>query len=125
MFDYIDIILSCTRFELNKFLIQKAEESGAKIYFGHGLEIDGTSFLDGENNCGDRDVGCTLQFTVMEGESKRSLTVNCACPVFGCDGGGSRARYAMRAGGLCEFEETLLGTEKLVEILPLKGVTTF
>lgn len=92
-------------------MIQKAEEAGAKIYFGHGLEIDGTTFLDNDNN-GGGEVGCTLEFTVVEGEAKRSVRVNCACPVFGCDGGGSRARYAMRAGGLCEFEESLLGTEK-------------
>ncbi|CAE7446941.1 kmo [Symbiodinium microadriaticum] len=97
---------SISRFELNKFLIQKAEEAGAELFFGHELVVDGTNFLDNENNNG-IDVGCTLEFR-LNGEMKR---VNCACPVFGCDGGGSRARYAMRAGGLCEFEESLLGTE--------------
>ena len=99
------------RFELNKFLIQKAEESGAKIYFGHELLVDGTSFLDSDNNGGE-DVGCTLEFNVQEGDNNRTVKVNCACPVIGCDGGGSRARYAMRTNGLCEFTESLLGTEK-------------
>ena len=92
---------------MNKFLIQKAEEAGATIYFGHELVVDGTNFLDSDNNNGG-DVGCILEFRV-NGESKR---INCACPVFGCDGGGSRARYAMRSNGLCEFEESLLGTEE-------------
>jgi hypothetical protein len=43
--------------------------------------------------------------------SKGKRFVHCACPVLACDGGGSRARYAMKEHGQTEFSETLLGVE--------------
>mmetsp|Transcript_21348 Transcript_21348/g.30907 ORF Transcript_21348/g.30907 Transcript_21348/m.30907 type:complete len:455 (-) Transcript_21348:652-2016(-) len=101
---------SISRFELNKFLIQKAESAGAKIYFGHSLDSDSTDFSDGTCN-GGGDVGCTLEFVAHRDGIESRVRVFCACPVVGCDGGGSRARYAMRNAGLTEFKETMLGTD--------------
>lgn len=102
----------CNRYELNKFLIGKAEQAGAKFYFGHGLVTQETSFSDNDVN-GGGDVGSTLAFEVTEADgSKGKRYVHCACPVLACDGGGSRVRYAMREQGMTEFTETLLGSEK-------------
>lgn len=99
------------RYELNKFLIAKAEQAGAKFYFGHGLLSSETNFGDNDTNKGG-DVGSTLAFEVTEADgSKTKRFVHCACPVFACDGGGSRARYAMRDHGLTQFTETLLGSD--------------
>lgn len=102
---------SISRYELNKFLIGKAEHAGAKFHFGHGLDSKETNFGDSDVN-GGGDVGCTLAFDVTEADdTKTKRYVHCACPVFACDGGGSRARYAMRELGITEFTETLLGAE--------------
>jgi kynurenine 3-monooxygenase len=99
------------RYELNKFLIGKAEEAGAKFYFGHSLVSTETDFGDNDVNKGG-DVGSTLAFEVTEVDgTKTNRYVHCACPVFACDGGGSRARYALREKGLTEFTETLLNSD--------------
>lgn len=95
---------------MNKFLIQKSEEAGVKIYFGHALDVSETSFTDGAINAGGG-VGSRLCFEVEENGTKSKRYVNCACPVLGCDGGGSRVRYAMKMQGLTDFTETLLGIE--------------
>lgn len=103
--------MSLARYELNKFLIGKAEKAGAKFYFGHGLDTKETSFADNDAN-GGGDVGCTLAFEVVEADgSKGKRFVHCACPVLACDGGGSRARYAMKEAGMTEFTESMLGSE--------------
>lgn len=100
------------RYELNKFLIQKAEESGARLFFGHALDVDGTNFGSSSANGEGGDVGSVLAFEVMAGGgAKEKKFVRCSCPVLGCDGGGSRVRYAMRNQGLTEFSESLLGAE--------------
>ena len=54
----------------------------------------------------------TLKFKVTLNGIVTEKIVNCSCPVIGCDGGGSRVRYAMRNESLLEFTESLLGTEK-------------
>jgi hypothetical protein len=96
---------------LNKFLIGKAEEAGAKFYFGHSLVSTETDFGDNDVNKGG-DVGSTLAFEVTEADGTKTMRyVHCACPVFACDGGGSRARYALREKGLTEFTETLLNSD--------------
>lgn len=98
------------RFELNKFLINKATEAGAKIYFGHSLDENLSSFADDEHNNSGGDVGSTLAFSVRDDKGEESrVMVACMCPVVACDGAGSRARYAMRKDGLTEFTETMLG----------------
>jgi 2-polyprenyl-6-methoxyphenol hydroxylase-like FAD-dependent oxidoreductase len=106
--------LTSPRYELNKFLIQKAESAGAIIFFGHELDPNSTHFAA---NGGD--VGSTLTFKVNNSDGTSTLKeVHCACPVIGCDGGGSRARYAMANEGLLQFTESLLGTEKYPMRLP-------
>lgn len=97
---------SISRYELNKFLIQKSETAGAKIFFGHELDTNGTTFIEEGG-----DVGATLKFKVTNNGVTSEKIVRCECPVIACDGGGSRARYAMRKDGLLEFSESLLGTE--------------
>ena len=104
--------MSSGRFELNKFLINKATESGAKIYFGHSLDESSTTFADDDNNNNGGDVGSTLVFNVRgEDDVTSRVVVACQCPVLACDGAGSRSRYAMRKDGLTEFTETMLGAE--------------
>jgi kynurenine 3-monooxygenase len=102
---------SISRYELNKFLIQKSESAGAKIYFGHELDADSTHFA-GEGSGTEGDVGSVLRFKINNNGVTSTKEVRCFCPVIACDGGGSRARYAMRKDGLLEFTESLLGTEK-------------
>jgi hypothetical protein len=110
----VKLLRSCVlicRYELNKFLIGKAEEAGAKFYFGHSLVSSETDFGDNDVNKGG-DVGSTLAFEVTEADGSKTMRyVHCACPVFACDGGGSRARYALREKGLTEFTETLLNSD--------------
>lgn len=102
---------SISRFELNKFLINKAADAGVKIYFGHALDESGTTFADDSNNRG-YDVGSTLHFNVKsEDGAEKRVVVACHCPVIAADGAGSRARYSMRKDGLTEFTETMLGSE--------------
>ena len=98
---------------MNKFLIQKAEESGAKMYFGHALAVDGSNFSSNVVNGDGGDVGSILAFEVAVdgGADKEMRFVRCSCPVLGCDGGGSRVRYTMKSQGLTEFTESLLGSE--------------
>lgn len=98
------------RYDLNKFLIGKAEQAGAKFYFGHSLNATETDFLDNATN-GGGDVGSTLCFDVTVDGAPSKRYVQCGCPVLACDGGGSRARYAMNTQGLTTFTETLLGSE--------------
>lgn len=105
------ISLSIFRYELNKFLIQKSESAGAKIYFGHELDADATHFAEEGG-----DVGSTLTFKVNNDGVQSTKVVKCLCPVIACDGGGSRARYAMKNDGLLEFTESLLGTEKYIHL---------
>lgn len=97
------------RYELNKFLIAKAEKAGAKFYFGHSLDAKETSFGDNAVNGGEA-VGSTLVFDVTVDVTSKSY-INCACPVLACDGGGSRARFAMKEQGFAEYTETLLGSD--------------
>lgn len=100
------------RYDLNKFLIGKAEQAGAKFFFGHSLDAAGTDFSDNAVN-GGGDVGSTLCFDVgsaAEGTAGKRY-VHCACPVLACDGGGSRARHAMKSQDFTNFTETLLGSE--------------
>lgn len=97
---------SISRYELNKFLIEKAESAGAKIHFAHELDSEGTLFAEEGG-----DVKSSLKFKIVTDGVVTYKVVDCRCPVIACDGGGSRARYAMRKDHLLEFTESLLGTE--------------
>jgi len=101
---------SISRYELNKFLIAKAEAAGTKFYFGHSLDAKETSFDDNSVNGGGA-VGSTLVFDVTVDGVTSKRYVNCACPVLACDGGGSRARFAMKEQGFTQYTETLLGSD--------------
>ena len=111
-------ITVCIRYELNKFLIGKAEAAGARIYFGHGLDSEASVFSDNSVNEGGN-VGSTLAFDVVVDGVKSKRYVQCRCPVLACDGGGSRVRYAMKNQGLTTFTETLLGSDKYVLVISL------
>lgn len=98
------------RYELNKFLIAKAEKEGAKFYFGHSLDAKETNFGDSDVNGGTA-VGSTLVFDVQEDGVSSKRYVQCACPVLACDGGGSRARFSLKEQGFTKYTETLLGAD--------------
>lgn len=83
------------------------------MYFGHELDTNETDYLDNKVNNGG-DVGCILSFKVVVDGVQTKRFINCACPVLGCDGGGSRTRYAMKQQGLTEFTEALLGAERFI-----------
>ena len=95
---------SISRYELNKFLISRAEMAGVRFMFGHRLlSID----LSGEF--------AKLKFAV---DGADDSTVQCAGPLIGADGGGSAVRYAMRDAGVCEFSEDMLGSGYKEMIFP-------
>jgi len=81
---------SISRYELNKFMISKAAETGVRFFFDHTLEK--TSLED--------DM-LRLHFTTPTG----SFSKLCQGPVIGADGGGSRLRYSLRDLGVLDFAE--------------------
>ena len=87
---------SLSRYELNKFLINKAEEAGVRFHFGA------------------RVVGCDVsgEHAVLKtvDEAGAEKLVPCAGPVIASDGGGSGVRYSLRDQKLCEFTEDMLGS---------------
>lgn len=91
-------------------MIAKAEKEGAKFYFGHSLDTKETSFGDSDVNGGNA-VGSTLAFDVQVDGVSSKRYVHCACPVLACDGGGSRARFALKEQGFTQYTETLLGSD--------------
>jgi len=90
--------LSISRFELNKYLIERAAEAGCVLKFGHRL----TSCVFQDR--GDRAL---LTFERTDGGGVGSvLRARCDCPIIAADGAGSRMRYAMRDAGACVFRES-------------------
>lgn len=88
--DDTEFNLSISRFELNKYLIQKATDKGAAVVFDYNLES-----LDASGEW------LTLIFQTPNGK----VTVDAGCPVIAADGGGSRVRYQLRDAGLTTFTE--------------------
>jgi len=90
-----DFNLSISRLELNKYLISRAERSGAKIIFDRALKSCEFS-KDGNTK--------SLVFTDSKGNTyAKTIT----CPLIGADGAGSRLRYALRDAGALSFKEEL------------------
>jgi len=97
--------LSISRFELNKYLIAKADAAGCKLLFGH--QMTGCIFPPGHD-----DMVTQISFNVLDVKGGRTdagvksrLVATCDCPVLGADGAGSRLRYALRDAGFCSFTE--------------------
>lgn len=91
---------SISRYELNRFLLQRAEEAGATLRFGHQI-------VDIDLAAGNFP---RLRFEVERGEgvAPEPLTVDCTGPVIAADGGGSGVRRAlMRIGAVEATEEKL------------------
>ena len=88
--DDTEFNISISRFELNKYLIKKAVDAGAKVQFNHNLS---SADFSGE--------WAKLTFQTPQGQ----VVVDAGCPVVGADGGGSRIRYQMRDAGLTTFTE--------------------
>ena len=89
-----DFNLSISRLELNKYLISRAEKSGAKIIFDRALQ---SCRFSGEHRK-------SLVFKDSKGNTYRR---NITCPLIGADGAGSRLRYALRDAGALSFREEL------------------
>jgi len=104
---------SVSRVELNRFLIDACEKAGAIIHFNHVLS-------ETSDFSGDELVGCVLHFN----RGSQRLRVKAKCPVIGCDGAGSRVRYALRRCGLTDFSEDLLtrGYKEVLFPKPQHGV---
>ena len=85
---------SISRYDLNKFLISRAEAAGVKLHFGHKLVNVDLSANTAELNFVD--------------DGGREVAVKCAGPLVGADGAGSALRYALRDAGHCSFVEEKL-----------------
>lgn len=94
---------SISRLELNKFLLNEAEKAGATLHFNHalvGLDVSSDDYalltFDTEATAGPPQV------------RDSNTRVRAAGPVIAADGGGSAVRKALKAAGLCEYEEVML-----------------
>lgn len=93
--DDTEFNLSISRYELNIYLMNRAEEAGVKLHFGHTLA---TSDFNGLRH-NDETV---LRFAVEGGQEKKVIVNG---PVIGADGAGSRLRYHLRDAGVLDFTE--------------------
>lgn len=81
---------SISRYELNKFFINKAEEVGAKFYFNHTLI----------------DLDMNMKFPVLTfKKGEENVIVHSFGPVLACDGGGSITRRILRQQNRLDFVE--------------------
>jgi len=83
---------SVSRLELNKVLINKAEEQGVKFFFNHPLER-----VDVSGKC-----------VVLDFEDGKKVTLPENCPVIGADGGPSKVRKSLMKAGLISSTEDIL-----------------
>lgn len=89
--------LSISRYELNIYLINKAEQAGVSVNFGHHL-IGGDFFIrDAPNDT-------MLVFQKPDGTSKR---VHVRGTIIGADGGGSAVRNILGKNGCLHFTEDI------------------
>ena len=88
--------LSISRYELNIYLMNRAEEAGAKIHFGHALSSADFFRLGPEEK--------VLRFMLAGGKQKNVVVRG---PIIAADGAGSRMRYALRDAGVLDFTEDL------------------
>eukprot|EP00932_Pfiesteria_piscicida_P012082 SRR837773.23388.p1 GENE.SRR837773.23388~~SRR837773.23388.p1 ORF type:complete len:606 (-),score=133.05 SRR837773.23388:163-1734(-) len=123
---------SVSRFELNKYLIDLAQKSGAEFHFDHVLS-DTSDFASGGT------VGCVLHFKRPPQQAAKMQKVDCGrqagatervrlkvmCPVVACDGAGSRVRYALRRQGLTTFTEDLISRGYKEVLFPNPGDNDF
>jgi kynurenine 3-monooxygenase len=88
--------LSISRYELNIYLMNRAEEAGATIHFGHALSTTDFFRLGPEEK--------VLRFALDGGKTKNVVVRG---PIIAADGAGSRVRYALRDAGVLDFTEDL------------------
>ena len=88
--------LSISRYELNVYLLNKAEEAGAVVNFGHALT--NVDFFGGSQ------TETVLEFQTGGREGPKHI-VRVDGPVIGADGAGSRIRNALRDQGAIEYED--------------------
>jgi kynurenine 3-monooxygenase len=87
---------SISRYELNKFLINKAEKNGAKFIFNHTLvDVNIDSHWS------------TLTFEIKLNNTNISKILKCEGPVLACDGGGSKTREVLKRLGILVSTETI------------------
>lgn len=83
---------SVSRLELNKVLIDKAEQQGVKFFFNHPL-----SKVDVSGAC-----------VVLEFQDGTKVTLPENCPIIGADGGPSKVRKSLVEAGLMSSSEDIL-----------------
>ncbi|KAF4722013.1 hypothetical protein FOZ63_017395, partial [Perkinsus olseni] len=88
---------SVDRSKLNEFWIDEVEKAGASIYFDRALSLEHTSLEDRR-----------LCFIDSAGE-EHFVDLPSDTAVIGCDGAGSRLRYALSNAGVLTFTEELIG----------------
>ena len=92
---------SISRYELNKYLIHKAEAAGAKIYFNQSLVSADFS--------GEGATGGVLTFSTRDADgTEHTEVLKTSGPVIACDGGGSGVRRSLVKDGLTSASEELL-----------------
>jgi kynurenine 3-monooxygenase len=87
--------LSISRYQLNVYLMNRAEEAGVKLHFGHTLASCDFNSLRHSNET-------VLRFTLDGGVEKKILVSG---PIIGADGAGSKLRYQLRDAGVLDFTE--------------------
>lgn len=88
--------LSISRYQLNIYLMNRAEEAGAVLHFGHNLLSTDLMSLQHSNET-------MLRFTLDNGKVDKKVVVT--GPIIAADGAGSKMRYEMRDAGLLDFTE--------------------
>ena len=93
--DDTEFNLSISRYELNIYLMNRAEEAGAILHFGHNLQSTDMMSLQHANES-------ILRFTLDGGVEKKIVVSG---PIIGADGAGSKLRYQLRDAGILDFTE--------------------
>ena len=114
---------SISRYDLNRFLIQRAEDAGATLHFGHQI----VDFKLGETSGGFP----TLRFRVdgggasggAESTSATEKVFTCRGPVIAADGGGSAVRAALQALGVCSASREVLDSGYKEMLFPKAAAT--
>ncbi|KAF4656418.1 hypothetical protein FOL47_008918 [Perkinsus chesapeaki] len=87
---------SVDRSKLNEFWITEAENAGAVIHFDRALSLDSTN-LEARRLC-----------FVDSAGGEHTVDISPDTAVVGCDGAGSRLRYALKDAGVLTFTEDML-----------------
>lgn len=115
---------SISRYELNVFLMHAAEKAGVKIMFNHRVEScdfdkNIVHLVTGETQAQPQMIGGGIGQANHTADRAQSKIVDVSFDhLFGCDGGGSAVRYAMRDYGVTTFYEEFINSGYKEMIFP-------